>query len=115
MPEKREVTGSTPVPTTTKALVRASRMNPDPPAIHVGCDEEFMAINVREVERDQLWLMPPSVRDWLPEDHLAWFVLDVVAELDLAEFYAAYREDGRGGAVYPSSHAGRAHLRLLRG
>ena len=59
-----------------------------------------MAINVREGERDQLWLMPPSVRDWLPEDHLAWFVLDVVAELDLAEFYAAHREDGRGGAVY---------------
>ena len=59
-----------------------------------------MAINVREVERDQLWLMPPSVRDSLPEDHLAGFVLDVVAELDLAEFYAAHRPDGRGGAVY---------------
>jgi transposase len=59
-----------------------------------------MAINVRDVERDQLWLMPPSVRDWLPEDHLAWFVLDVVAELDLAEFYDTYRTDGRGGAAY---------------
>ncbi len=59
-----------------------------------------MAVNVREVERDQLFLMPPSVRDWLPEDHLAWFVLDVVAELELAEFYAAHRGDGRGGAVY---------------
>ncbi len=45
-------------------------------------------------------LMPPSVRDWLPEDHLAFFVLDVVAELDLNEFFAAYRADGRGGAVY---------------
>lgn len=59
-----------------------------------------MSINVREVERDQLWLMPPSVQDWLPEDHLAWFLLDVVAELDLGGFYAAYRPDGRGGAVY---------------
>lgn len=59
-----------------------------------------MAINVREVDRDQLWLMPPSVRDWLPEGHLAWFVLDVVSELDVAEFYAPYRDDGRGGAVY---------------
>lgn len=59
-----------------------------------------MAINVRDVERDQLWLMPPSVRDWLPDEHLAWFVLDVVAELDLAEFYVPYRSDGRGGAVY---------------
>jgi transposase len=45
-------------------------------------------------------LMPPSVRDWLPEDHLAFFVLDVVAELDLAVFFEAYRFDGRGGAVY---------------
>jgi transposase len=59
-----------------------------------------VAINVRDAERDQLWLMPPSVRDWLPEDHLAWFVLDVVGELELTEFYAPYRADGRGGAVY---------------
>lgn len=59
-----------------------------------------MAVNVREVDRDQLWLMPPSVADWLPEGHLAWFVLDVVAELDLSEFYADYRDDGRGGAAY---------------
>ncbi|GFM20042.1 Transposase [Mycobacterium sp. PO1] len=44
--------------------------------------------------------MPPSVREWLPEDHLAFFVLDVVAELDLSAFYAAYRIDGRGGSVY---------------
>jgi transposase len=44
--------------------------------------------------------MPPSVRDWLPEDHLAWFVLDVVDELDLGAFYGTYRADGRGGAVY---------------
>lgn len=45
-------------------------------------------------------MMPPSVREWLPEDHLAFFVLDVVAELDLSAFYAAYRVDGRGGSVY---------------
>src|SRR3954453_6481711 len=44
--------------------------------------------------------MPPSVADWLPEDHLAWFVIDVVAELDLSSFLAAYRLDGRGGAAY---------------
>ncbi|WP_370353426.1 IS1182 family transposase [Kribbella sp. VKM Ac-2571] len=49
---------------------------------------------------DQLMLMPPSVREWLPEDHLAFFVVDTVAELDLAEFFAAYRTDGRGGSVY---------------
>ena len=59
-----------------------------------------MAINVREADRDQLWLMPPSVADWLPEGHLAWFVLDTVKELDLSGFYASYRADGRGGATY---------------
>jgi transposase/plasmid maintenance system antidote protein VapI len=56
--------------------------------------------NFAAVDREQLLLMPPSVADWLPEDHLAWFVLDVVAELDLAEFLKSYRADGRGGAAY---------------
>jgi transposase len=56
--------------------------------------------NFAAVDRDQLMLMPPSVADWLPDDHLAWFVLDVVAELDLSAFLAAYRADGRGGAAY---------------
>ncbi len=59
-----------------------------------------VTVNVREVDRDQLWLMPPSVADWLPGEHLAWFVLDVVSELDVSAFYADYRSDGRGGAVY---------------
>jgi transposase len=59
-----------------------------------------MSVNVREADRDQLWLMPPSLADWLPEDHLAWFVIDVVAELDLEGFYAGLRDDGRGGASY---------------
>jgi transposase len=59
-----------------------------------------MAVNVRGGDREQLFLMPPLVTDWLPEDHVAWFVLDVIAELDLAAFYAEFRLDGRGGAVY---------------
>lgn len=59
-----------------------------------------MAYNFVAVDREQLMLMPPSVADWLPEDHLAWFVLDVVAELDLTGFLAGYRADGRGGAAY---------------
>lgn len=57
-------------------------------------------MNVRRGDVDQLMLLPPSVRDWLPEDHLAFFVLDVVAELDLTRFYGVYRVDGRGGSVY---------------
>jgi transposase len=59
-----------------------------------------MAVNVPAGDVDQMFLMPPSVRDWLPENHLAFFVGEVVAELDLAPFYGAYRDDGRGGAVY---------------
>jgi transposase len=45
-------------------------------------------------------LLPPSLSDWLPEDHLAWFVLDCVEEMDLDPFYAKYREDGWGGAAH---------------
>ncbi|MGB9113015.1 MAG: IS1182 family transposase [Acidimicrobiales bacterium] len=59
-----------------------------------------MAINVREADREQLFLLPPSMMDWLPEDHLAFFILDIVEELDLSEFYESYRDDGRGGATY---------------
>src|SRR5437870_2994343 len=59
-----------------------------------------MAYNFVAGDRDQLLLMPPSLAEWLPADHLAWFVLDVVAELDLTSFVAAYRADGRGGAAY---------------
>ncbi len=44
--------------------------------------------------------MPPDVRDWLAEDHLAWFVLDAVAGMDLGEFYGAYRRDGVGRRAY---------------
>ena len=46
--------------------------------------EFVVAVNVRSGDLDQLFLMPPSVKEWLPEDHLAFFVLDVVSELDLA-------------------------------
>lgn len=51
-------------------------------------------------ERDQQYLMPVSLREWLPEDHLAWFVLDAVEEMDLDAIVGAYREDGRGGAAH---------------
>lgn len=59
-----------------------------------------MSCNFLPVDREQLMLMPPSMADWLPEDHLVWFVLDVVDEFDLSAFVARYRPDGRGGAAY---------------
>src|SRR3954467_5164121 len=59
-----------------------------------------MAQNFIACDREQELLLPPSVRDWLPEEHLAWFVLDAVAEMDLAAFYASYRDDGWGRAAH---------------
>jgi transposase len=47
--------------------------------------------------------MPPDLRDWLPEGHLAWFVLDAVAGMDLDGFYAPYRRDGLGRPAYEPS------------
>jgi hypothetical protein len=44
-------------------------------------------------DRDQQWLLPPSLLDWVPEDHLVWTVLSAVEELDLSAFYADYRAD----------------------
>ena len=51
-------------------------------------------------DRDQSFLMPPDVREWLPAGHLAWFVLDSVAAMDLEAFYAVYRRDGRSRPAY---------------
>ena len=54
-------------------------------------------------DREQAFLMPPSLRDWLPEDHLAWFVIQSVEQLDLSAFYTSYRLDGHGRAAYDPS------------
>jgi transposase len=54
-------------------------------------------------DREQVFLMPPSLRDWVPEGHLVWTVLDEVAELDLSAVYADYRDDGRGRPAYEPS------------
>jgi transposase len=59
-----------------------------------------VARNFLACERDQELLLPPSLREWLPEDHLAWFVLDAVAEIELNAFYGVYREDGWGRAAF---------------
>jgi transposase len=49
-------------------------------------------------DRDQDLLLPPNLRDWLPEDRFARFVRDAVEAMDLSAFYAAYRQDGHGRA-----------------
>jgi transposase len=59
-----------------------------------------MAYNFLRGDRDQPFLLPPDLRDWLPTDHLAWFVRDVVDQLDLNLFLRAYRADGHGHPAY---------------
>src|SRR4051812_17544378 len=62
-----------------------------------------MPQNFLACDREQPFLLPPDVREWLPENHLAWFVIDAVGVMDLARFYAAYRADGHGRAAYEPS------------
>src|ERR687894_3302824 len=59
-----------------------------------------MPQNFLACDREQELLLPPSLREWLPEGHLAWFVIDAVAEMELSAFYAAYRGDGQGRAAH---------------
>jgi len=59
-----------------------------------------MAYNFLRGDRDQPFLLPPDLRHWLPADHLAWFVLDVVDQLDLGPFLRGYRADGHGHPAY---------------
>jgi len=54
----------------------------------------------RPYEPDQLLLLPPSLGEWLPEDHLAYFVSDVVTALDLTPIVKAYGGVTRGNAPY---------------
>src|SRR5919197_978291 len=55
-----------------------------------------MPQNFLACDRDQELLLPPILREWLPESHLAWCVIDAVAQFDLSVFYADYRDDGHG-------------------
>jgi len=59
-----------------------------------------MAYSYRRADRDQLFLMPTSMREWLPEGHLGWFVLDVVAKVNTSAFHARHPNDGAGRAAY---------------
>ncbi|HWP56685.1 MAG TPA: IS1182 family transposase [Candidatus Acidoferrales bacterium] len=59
-----------------------------------------MAKRYRVYEPDQMFLMPPSLREWLPEDHLAYFVSDLVDDLNLSEIEAVYEDEQRGQPPY---------------
>ena len=55
----------------------------------------------KQCDRETLFLMPPSLDDWVPENHLCRFVVDIVARLDLSPIENAY--GGRGSEAYPPS------------
>jgi transposase len=59
-----------------------------------------MAKSYRTYLPEQDLLLPPSLRDWLPENHLAHFVSDVVDQLDLRDIESVYEEDERGQPPY---------------
>jgi transposase len=54
-----------------------------------------MPTTFRPYRPDQMFLLPPSPREWLPEEHLAYFISETVDRLDLRAFYQRYEGDGR--------------------
>ena len=60
-----------------------------------------MAKTYRPYLPEQDFLLPPSLRDWLPEDHLVYFVSDLIDQLDLSAITAVYADEERG---YPPYH-----------
>src|SRR5436305_7499242 len=59
-----------------------------------------MPHNFIDCDREQAFLLPPSLRDWVPAGHLVWTVLAAVGEMDLSAFYRVYRDDGHGRPAY---------------
>jgi len=55
----------------------------------------------KQEDRRQGFLLPPSPSDWLPDNHLAWFVIDAVEQLDIDHLLAKYRSGGKGEQAYP--------------
>ena len=73
-----------------------------------------MSTTFRPYLPEQSLLMPPDVREWLPEGHLAHHVSDLVDGLDLTAFYAPYEGDGRRNAPYEPSDDGEGSALRLR-
>src|ERR1700689_120226 len=59
-----------------------------------------MAKGYRPVDRDQLFLLAPDMREWLPAGHAAWLVIEAVRLLDTRAFHARRRTGGAGAAGY---------------
>ncbi len=60
-----------------------------------------MPSNYRAYQPEQSYLLPPSLSDWLPEKHLAFFISEVVDEMELSAFYGRHEEsDPRGNQPF---------------
>ena len=59
-----------------------------------------MSKSYRPYDPDQQLLLPAALREWLPDDHLAYFISDVVDQLDLSEITACYERESRGVPPY---------------
>jgi transposase len=59
-----------------------------------------MAKGYRRVDRDQPFLFPPDMRQWLPEGHPVWLVIEAVRLLDTSVFHARRKTGGAGAAGY---------------
>jgi len=59
-----------------------------------------MSKRYRKWEPDQVWLFPPSPRDWLPENHLVYFLMDVTGLVDLSPIFDHYEKTPQGQPPY---------------
>ena len=59
-----------------------------------------MGYHFIECDRDQRFLLPEDMRDWLPEDDVCWFLIDIVEKMDLYPFYLKYNPEGMGRRAY---------------
>ena len=59
-----------------------------------------MGTRYRDYNSEQSYLLPPSPRDWLPENHLAYFICDTLDQLDLSTLHERYQGDGRRNRPY---------------
>ena len=66
--------------------------------------------NFRTIDRETGFLLPPSVDEWLPEKHLARFVVEVVDGLDLRAMSGSYRGSGARPARHPHGQSARQTL-----
>jgi len=63
----------------------------------------FMAKKYRTYQPNQEYLLPPNIHDWLPENHLAYFISETVDNLDLSEIFKYYEQSDRGNPPYHPS------------